>query len=179
MNIVSVVLSAYIDGKIDIENISDFIPVEYEPDLFHGAIYRNINPKFTVIIFNTGRMRSMGTKSINSGKEAIRIVIKKLLEHDLIIGKSNIKKVNVENIVGSGYLGFKVDLYEAGIILEGSLYEPEQFPGLICKMGNEKGTIILFKSGKINIMGLKTPKEICQVFNKVKIVLTSSHVKLR
>ena len=64
--------------------------------------------------------------------------------------------VSVENIVASTCLAEKLDLTAVALALEGSEYEPEQFPGLVYRLKSEKTAILLFRSGKANCTGAKT-----------------------
>jgi transcription initiation factor TFIID TATA-box-binding protein len=77
----------------------------------------------------------------------------------------------IENIVASADLGVELDLY--GIAKESPDvdYEPEQFPGAICKIHEPKTAILLFKNGKIICTGAKTEADIKKAISQViKIV---------
>ena len=65
-------------------------------------------------------------------------------------------EVSIENIVASTVLAEKLDLTAVALALEGSEYEPEQFPGLVYRLKSEKTAILLFRSGKANCTGAKT-----------------------
>ncbi len=52
------------------------------------------------------------------------------------------------NIVASIDLGGHIDLEASVISLEKSMYEPEQFPGLVYRMDEPKVVMLLFTSGK-------------------------------
>ena len=62
----------------------------------------------------------------------------------------------IENIVASADLGVELDLYAIAKSSADVDYEPEQFPGAICKIHNPKTAILLFKNGKIICTGAKT-----------------------
>lgn len=64
LTIVNVVASTFVKSTIDIEKLA-MIPkqVNYEPEVFPGLIYRRQNPKATVIMFASGKITSVGTKS--------------------------------------------------------------------------------------------------------------------
>ena len=55
----------------------------------------------------------------------------------------------IENIVASADLGVELDLYAIAKASPDVDYEPEQFPGAICKIHNPKTALLLFKNGKI------------------------------
>ncbi|MEM0094932.1 MAG: hypothetical protein QXF41_03675 [Candidatus Micrarchaeaceae archaeon] len=77
----------------------------------------------------------------------------------------------VENIVASADLGIDLDLYAIARASTDVDYEPEQFPGAICKIHEPKAAVLLFKNGKIICTGAKTEAEIRKVIDQVvKIV---------
>jgi transcription initiation factor TFIID TATA-box-binding protein len=69
-------------------------------------------------------------------------------------------EITIQNIVASGDIGVNIDLEKAILILENSMYEPEQFPGLIYRMRNPKTVVLIFGSGKIVITGAKFEKQV-------------------
>jgi len=69
-------------------------------------------------------------------------------------------KVKVENIVASTAFADKLDLDMILQSVEGTEYEPEQFPGLVYKLSNPKTATLLFKSGKANCTGAKSIEDV-------------------
>jgi len=61
--------------------------------------------------------------------------------------------VTIRNVVASADLGHQVDLEDTANILTGTIYEPDQFPGLIYRMKNPKAVILIFTSGKLVCAG--------------------------
>ncbi len=89
----------------------------------------------------------------------------------------NSKKVSlhpefkIENIVASADLGVELDLYGIAKASPDVDYEPEQFPGAICKIHEPKTALLLFKNGKIICTGAKTEADIKRAIDQViKIV---------
>jgi transcription initiation factor TFIID TATA-box-binding protein len=77
----------------------------------------------------------------------------------------------IENIVASADLGVELDLYAIAKASPDVDYEPEQFPGAICKIHNPKTALLLFKNGKIICTGSKTEEDIRKSIDQViKIV---------
>ena len=74
-----------------------------------------------------------------------------------IVGKPEIK---IQNIVASAGLGGYIDLEKCTISLQKTMYEPEQFPGLIYRMDDPKVVILLFASGKLVCTGAKKEGEV-------------------
>lgn len=64
-------------------------------------------------------------------------------------------KVTIENIVASTTIADKLDLSRIAIVLDGSEYEPDQFPGLIYRLHIPKTAVLIFRSGKVNCTGAK------------------------
>lgn len=77
----------------------------------------------------------------------------------------------IENIVASADLGVELDLYGIAKASPDVDYEPEQFPGAICKIHDPKTALLLFKNGKIICTGAKTEADIKRAIDQViKIV---------
>jgi transcription initiation factor TFIID TATA-box-binding protein len=77
----------------------------------------------------------------------------------------------IENIVASADLGVDLDLYGIAKVSTDVDYEPEQFPGAICKIHEPKTALLLFKNGKIICTGAKTEEDIRRAIDQViKIV---------
>ncbi len=69
-------------------------------------------------------------------------------------------EVTVENIVASTTFAEKLDLDMIAQSLEDAEYEPEQFPGLVYRLGNPKTATLLFRSGKANCTGAKNVEDV-------------------
>lgn len=64
-------------------------------------------------------------------------------------------KITIENIVASTAIADKLDLSRIALALDGSEYEPDQFPGLIYRLSEPKTAVLIFRSGKVNCTGAK------------------------
>jgi transcription initiation factor TFIID TATA-box-binding protein len=73
--------------------------------------------------------------------------------------------------VASASLGGKIDLEKATYTLSKTMYEPEQFPGLIYRMDIPKVVILLFSSGKLVCTGAKKEEEVYEAVNKLHVKL--------
>ena len=69
-------------------------------------------------------------------------------------------ELKVQNIVASATFAEKLDLDVIAQSLEESEYEPEQFPGLVYRLGNPKTATLLFRSGKANCTGAKNVEDV-------------------
>ena len=170
IEIVNVVASATIDQKLDLYKIQAKFPgVEYNPDQFPGAVFRLKTPKTATLLFSTGKMVCTGSKSEKMAKKAVKIVVQKLRKEGIKIKKDAV--VTVQNIVSSINLGGKVHLEKAARTLPRSMYEPEQFPGVIHRMLDPKTVILIFASGKLVCTGAKTEKDVYRSVNNLHSML--------
>ena len=166
VEIVNVVASATIEQRLDLNKITKKFPdVEYHPDQFPGAVFRLHNPKTATLLFGSGKMVCTGAKSEEMAVKAVNTVVQKLRK-----GKIKIKNdpiVTVQNIVSSINLGGTVSLEQAARMLPRSMYEPEQFPGLIHRMLDPKTVILIFASGKLVCVGARRTEEVHRSVNNI------------
>ncbi|MDH3277389.1 MAG: TATA-box-binding protein [Nitrosopumilus sp.] len=170
VDIVNVVASATIDQKLDLNDITKKFPdVEYHPEQFPGAVFRLKTPKTATLLFTSGKMVCTGSKSEEMAVKAVNTVVQKLRKGGIKIKKNAV--VTVQNIVSSINLGGKVHLEKAARTLPRSMYEPEQFPGLIHRMLDPKTVILVFSSGKLVCTGGKTEKDVYRSVNLLHSLL--------
>jgi len=159
VNIENVVASATLNQKVDLNAVVKGYPgVEYRPEQFPGLVFRLKRPKTATLIFNSGKMVCTGAKSEKEARRAVVKVIKELKKGGIIIiGKPEMK---IQNIVASASLGGMIDLEKSAYSLGRTMYEPEQFPGLIYRMESPKVVILLFASGKLVCTGAKREENV-------------------
>jgi transcription initiation factor TFIID TATA-box-binding protein len=170
ISIENVVASASLDQKIDLLAIMKvFRNVEYRPKQFPGLVFRLKRPKTATLIFGSGKMVCTGAKSEKMARSAVKKVVRELKNNGIIIlGKP---KIVIQNIVASANLHGKIDLETAADIMENVMYEPEQFPGLIYRMGEPKVVMLLFASGKLVCTGAKHEDMVREAVEKLHDVL--------
>jgi len=170
IRIENVVASATLHQKVDLNAVVKGYPgVEYRPEQFPGLVFRLKRPKTATLIFNSGKMVCTGAKSEKEAHRAVKKVVKELKKGGIIIiGKPELKIVN---IVASAGLGGLIDLEKAVYSLEKTMYEPEQFPGLIYRMAEPKVVILLFASGKLVCTGAKREQDVYEAVHKLHRVL--------
>jgi len=177
VSIENVVASASIDQKLDLKDVVKKFPdVEWNPEQFPGAVFRLKNPKTATLLFRTGKMVCTGAKSEEMARKAVKTVVQKLRK-----GKIKIKKeatVTIQNIVASINLGGRVHLEEAARSLPRSMYEPEQFPGLIHRMLDPKTVILIFSSGKLVCTGGRTEKDVYRSVNNLHSMLEEKNLMI-
>jgi len=170
ISIENVVASATLDQKIDLLAIMKvFRNVEYRPKQFPGLVFRLKRPKTATLIFGSGKMVCTGAKSEKQARSAVKKVVRELKTNGIIIlGKP---KIVIQNIVASANLHGKIDLETAADTMDNVMYEPEQFPGLIYRMGDPKVVMLLFASGKLVCTGAKHEDMVREAVEKLHGIL--------
>ena len=159
VSVVNVVASASVDQKMDLNEITKKFPeTEYNPEQFPGLVFRLTKPKTATLIFRTGKMVCTGAKSEELAIAAVNTVVQKLRKAKIKIKKDAI--ISVQNIVSSISLGGNILLVKSARTLPRSMYEPEQFTGLIHRMLDPKTVILVFASGKLVCTGAKKETEV-------------------
>ena len=166
VSIENVVASATVDQAMDLNKITKNFPdVEYHPDQFPGLVFRIKSPKTATLIFTSGKMVCTGAKSEQMSRNAVKTVVTKLRKGGIKVKKDAV--VTIQNIVASINLGGKIHLEQAARTLPRSMYEPEQFPGLIHRMIDPKTVILLFSSGKLVCTGAKKEEDVYRSVNNL------------
>jgi transcription initiation factor TFIID TATA-box-binding protein len=165
IHIQNVVAAATLNQKVDLNAVVKSYPgVEYRPEQFPGLVFRLKRPKTATLIFNSGKMVCTGAKSEQEARRAVMTVVKELKKGGIIIiSKPDLKVVNM---VASASLGGKIDL-EAVSTLGKTMYEPEQFPGLIYRMDEPKVVILIFASGNLVCTGAKKEQDVYDAVHKL------------
>jgi len=166
IRIQNVVASATLNQKFDLNAIVKGNPlVEYRPEKFPGLVFRLKKPKTAILIFSTGKMVCTGAKSEKEAKRAVLKVVRELKKSGIIIpGKPEIKIVNM---VASANLLGRIELEDCAYSLGRTMYEPEQFPGLIYRMDEPKVVILLFASGKLVCTGATKEEDVYTAVDKL------------
>jgi len=146
---------------------------EYNPETFPGLVLRIKEPKSAVLVFSSGKLVCTGTKSISQVKQVINEVIKQLKK--ISVNITITPEITVQNIVASGSINLKLNLNFLALEMQNTEYEPEQFPGLVCKLIEPPATFLLFTNGKLVCTGTKNKAQLeesmDQLLKKVKEVL--------
>ncbi len=122
-------------------------------------------PKTATLIFSSGKMVCTGAKSEAEVYKAVKNIVKLLKQYGIDIRNEPI--IEIQNIVASANLRAGVDLEKAAFMLENSMYEPEQFPGLIYRMREPKVVLLIFSSGKVVCTGAKKEEEVREAVMKL------------
>ncbi|HDI02324.1 MAG TPA: TATA-box-binding protein [Ignisphaera sp.] len=166
----NIVATVSLDQTLDLDYIDKTLPnVEYNPDQFPGLIFRLDNPKVTALIFKSGKMVVTGAKSTAELIRAVKKIIRTLIKYGVpITGRP---RIQIQNIVASASLGVEVALEKAAFLLSNTMYEPEQFPGLIHRMSEPHVVLLIFSSSKMVITGAKSEEEVYQAVRKIYLTL--------
>lgn len=162
LKIQNIVSAGSIAEHIDLEFIGNNIPdCIYTKKKFPGAVYHMQNPKSAALIFSSGRIVLTG----HHRSEDIPVALQSLLKtfQDAGISCRETPQLNVTNIVCTYDLGYPLNLVRITMALMDTdqvEYEPEAFPGLVCRIPYPKIVFLLFSSGKIVITGGKVIDDI-------------------
>ena len=138
----------------------------YNPTKYNGkvAYLKGSQMKGKVSVFNSGKLISIGTKSEDDAFHDLRHAIK-------VLTKANDASVymKVHNVVVLADFGKAIDIERVATHVEGAIYEPEQFPGVILRPKSLEGlTILLFASGKAIIAGLKSSENLSFIGEEIQ-----------
>jgi len=170
VTVVNIVVSTSLEHDIPLEKMAATLSnTEYNPEQFPGLVIRIKEPKTSALIFSSGKVVCTGARSMQKVDESIQKIIKSLEKIGI---KITIKpKINVQNIVASGSIGMDLNLNVLAMKLDNTEYEPEQFPGLVYKLGGKEGadkaTFLLFSNGKIVCTGTKSEAEVHLAMDKL------------
>ena len=163
-NVVATVV-VEITEKIDLNQIARrHADVEYNPERFPGLVMRIEKPRATILIFSTGKMVVTGLRQAAEAERVVDKVVKNIRKAGIKVSNP---EITIQNIVASASLGGKIDLEKSAYTLGRTMYEPEQFPGLIYRMDEPKVVILLFASGKLVCTGAKKEEMVYDAVNKL------------
>ena len=166
IKVVNIVVSANLGHPIPLEKMAATLSnTEYNPEQFPGLVIRIKEPKTSALIFSSGKIVCTGARTMPNVHESIRKIMKSL-------EKINVKikvepQVNIQNIVAAGSVGMDLNLNVLAMKLENTEYEPEQFPGLVYKLPDQKATFLLFSNGKVVCTGTKSEEEVNKALDKL------------
>lgn len=179
LKIENIVVSGSIAESIDLELISKKITgCVLNTKKFPGAVYHMQNPKSAALIFASGRIVITGLVIPDDIPVALQNLLKNLKRAKIPCQDS--PQVTVKNIVCSYNLGHPCSLNRIMIALmdsENIEYEPEVFPGLVCRITDPKVVFLLFSSGKTIITGGTNMKDVERGVEMLKKKLSVVDIK--
>ena len=126
---------------------------------------RIYTPKATAMIFSTGKMTCVGTKSEDDAKAACKKFAKTIKNLGFPVKFSEFK---IWNILSTCSVPFKISLTKLNAEHpKFCTFDPEFFPGLYYSILDPKMTLLIFESGKITFLGAKTVEDIEKTYKDI------------
>jgi len=159
VSIQNIVSTADLKQHGDIASCNNYHHRSTNLELYRCGYIKDNEMVGKVSVFASGKLISVGTKSPKQAEKELKKATKILVNYKFI--KNCRIKVKVQNIVVRFNLGKKVHIETLARTMPQTIYEPEQFPGLIFSM--QKSLVaLIFSSGKGVMVGGKSIIEINQ-----------------
>jgi len=154
--------SLNIGENLDLKKIlMELENADYNSERFPGLFIRLKHPKCVIIVFRNGKLVLTGLKSFDQINLAIARLILKLNDIFEFHIEKNTIETKVVNIVITANFYKQINLDQAALILDNTIYEPEVFPGLIYNSFNPvKSVFLIFSTGKIVLTGIREKDKI-------------------
>ena len=168
--VVNVVATADLQQRVSLTDISRLPYTIHDQEIYGGRVAYLKTPEMhgKVTIFPSGKLISVGTRSLQQAQEDIQTTKQILLSDDLIEPVE--LTTTIRNLVAVLTLPETVDLEKLAQEVN-VIYEPEQFPGAIIKTKQPKATHLVFNSGKIVISGTRSIQELQEAANWITEIL--------
>ena len=158
VRVANVVALVTLDRGLDLrEIIRNVEGIEFNFEKFPGVIYRAEEPRASFLIFRTGKMICTGSKSEGDVYKAVERLVEAFKRGGITVGEP---KVEINNMVALVDLKSEVNLEKAARLLENSIYEPDQFPGLIYRVHEPKASFLIFAAGKAICTGARERSDV-------------------
>jgi transcription initiation factor TFIID TATA-box-binding protein len=154
LRIVNIVATADLTQPVDLKEVAGIRHTIHDPEIYGGRVAYLKTPTMhgKTTIFPSGKLISVGTKTREQAQHDLQETVDTLSQANLI--KPVSVTANVRNIVALLQLPNPIPLEQ--LEEPNSIYEPEQFPAAILKVEKPKATYLIFNSGKIVILGVRT-----------------------
>lgn len=181
--IYNIVSTVELDCKLNLKEIALQVDnVKYNPKRFPALSMQIEKPKATALIFDTGKMVCLGTKTEEESKNACRKFAKIIKKLNYNVSLKNFK---MQNIVGTFKLKYKLPLQKILNYINKKMkkpninYEPQIFPGIIYHYTlqnintDDEGekipniVFLMYSSGNIVITGAKKRNQIYDAFSQI------------
>lgn len=165
IKIQNTVSTADLKQEIDIARFNEYKHLSSNLDLYRCGYVKDDTMVGRVTVFRTGKMISVGTKSPKQAEMELKKACSILKSYGLAKNARITSKVR--NIVSRFDFNASLPIETLARTLPKSIYEPEQFPGLIYRI-QDSCVALLFASGKGIIAGAKSIEETNFAFFDVK-----------
>ena len=157
LSIVNVVATAELRQSLDLTKLAFAKGFLYDAAVYRCAYLKDEKMIGKVSVFSTGKMISVGARSLQAARRDLSYTTRRLEEMGLITHPRI--EVKLQNIVATGELGRHINIESLASKLPQVIYEPEQFPAAIHYAKELEGaSILIFASGKVVFSGLKTQR---------------------
>lgn len=166
----NIVGTADLKCKLDLKNIAlNARNTEYNPKRFDAAVMKIRSPRTTALIFSSGKIVCSGARSEHDSRHAAKKFAKTLKNMGYPVKFTNFKIVNM---VAAADVGFDISLPALSVKhSEYCEFEPEIFAGLIYRIYCPKVTLMIFSTGKINIVGATSREDIHEAYQLIMPIL--------
>lgn len=164
LRITNVTTTASFGVTLDLMHISEVLVCMYNRKRFPNCVYQMRNPRCTILLCESGKVVSTGTRTPEVAKTAMFHLRDKLARKmPYHMWDAHIWNFRVVNYVGSFSTGFMLNLHKIKSKYPlHSKYTVKQFPAAryATKKPLPKAKLTAFQSGRVNIAGAKTPKDL-------------------
>jgi transcription initiation factor TFIID TATA-box-binding protein len=159
IKICNVVASVDFRQRLPLSAVKKAFPTVSGPrSRFPGVVVKLDRPKTANLIFSTGKMICTGSSSEYGARTAVKKLVLSLRRRGVKLREK--PKVRIQNVVALVNFKRNINLERVAKTLTGTIYEPEQFPGLIYQMENPKTVALLFSNGKAVLTGARNRAEV-------------------
>ena len=144
----------------------------YEPGKFPAFRLKRFGVGF--LIYSSGNFVCSGSRSIELAHEKVESLVLLLRENGYKVNDANLE---VRNIVVSVDLNKNLHLHELAYAIPDSEYDPEAFPGMKLRKGSTR--ILVFRTGKAIIPGLRTIEEIESTIGWLQNTINSAEIEAK
>jgi transcription initiation factor TFIID TATA-box-binding protein len=150
----NVVVTARFRHGLDLSALVKIFPQARPMRRFPALVYKLKRPRVTMLIYASGKIVCTGAKSEREASSVIGGFVETMRQKGFVFPSPH--EVKVENAVVSALLRTSVNAKEAVKRLNATVYEPEGFPGVVVKFRDVEPSFLVFSTGKVVCVGLKT-----------------------
>lgn len=162
LQIQNIVAAGSVAESVDLESLASTLPrCRFDRKKFPGAVCYMDDPKSVALIFASGKIVITGLMQLEDIPASLENLIARFRQAGITCTDN--PRVAVKNIVCTYNLGYECNLLRIVAALMDSEwveYEPESFPGLVCRISDPKIVFLLFSSGKAVITGGTTMTDV-------------------
>ena len=138
--------------------------VRYDPEYWPGLYLRFTADSPAIMIFRTGKYNIAGADSIRDLNETNEEFLGHIQELGIEI-KDNSFEIRNLVFLDKYSKDLNLDKLVIALGLENAEYEPEQFPGILYRPPNTKGTFMIFRNGKVLFTGSNSLEDATEAFS--------------